>query len=122
MIKEIAFNAYPAKDVRALREWYSTTLGLKFGNPFEQDGVVMYDEAEIGSNGWFSLMSHEWMEVAAGSASGIAFEVDDIEKTKADLSAMGIDVPDIYDTPVCRVVSIKDAEGNKVTFHEHKEF
>lgn len=121
MIKEIAFTAYPAKDVQALREWYATTLGLKFGNPFEQEGVLMYDEAEVGT-GWFSLMTNDWMEVAAGSASGVAFEVDDIEATKADLTAKGVDVPDIYDTPVCRVVSIKDAEGNKVTFHQHKAF
>jgi predicted enzyme related to lactoylglutathione lyase len=117
MIKDIAFTAYPAKDVKALREWYVSTLGLKFGNPFEQEGVVMYDEAQIGS-GWFSLMSNEWMEVAAGSASGIAFEVDDIDATKNDLVAKGVTVPDVYDTPVCRVVSIKDAEGNKVTFHQ----
>lgn len=117
MIKEIAFTAYPAKDVEALRAWYASTLGLTFGNPFEQEGVLMYDEAQVG-NGWFALMSNEWMEVAAGSASGIAFEVDDIDATKNDLTAKGVVVPDVYDTPICRVVSIKDAEGNKVTFHQ----
>ena len=28
MIKEIAFTAYPAKDVAALRKWYEDKLGL----------------------------------------------------------------------------------------------
>ena len=29
MIKEIAFTAYPAKDVAGLRKWYEEKLGLK---------------------------------------------------------------------------------------------
>ena len=59
MIKEIAFTAYPAKDVAGLRKWYEDNLGLKFSGPYEEDGVEKYNEANIGS-GTFSVLWQGW--------------------------------------------------------------
>jgi predicted enzyme related to lactoylglutathione lyase len=115
MVKDIAFTAYPAKDVERLRSFYADALGLTFTGPFSEEGVLKYDEAKVGS-GWFSVMTTEWAEVAP--SSGLAFEVDDIEKTLADLKSKGIDVGDVYDTSVCKLSSFNDPEGNKVTLHQ----
>jgi predicted enzyme related to lactoylglutathione lyase len=115
MIKDIAFTAYPAKNVEALRAFYERALGLKFTAPFAEDGVLKYDESLVGS-GCFALMTTEWAEIAP--SSGLAFEVDDIDKTVADLRAKDVDVSNIYDTPVCRLTSFNDPEGNKVTLHQ----
>jgi predicted enzyme related to lactoylglutathione lyase len=117
VIKEIAFTAYPAKDVAGLRKWYEDKLGLKFSGPFEEDGVEKYNEAQVG-NGWFGVLWHEWVEREPGSASGIVFEVDDMDKTLADLRAKGVEVEDPYNTPVCKIASLSDAEGNKVSLHQ----
>lgn len=117
MIKEIAFNAYPSKNVQAAREWYEKMLGLTFTGPYAENGVEMYNEAHVG-NGWFSLMTSDWMGREAGTASGVVFEVDDIERTAADLKAKGVAVEDIYDTPVCRITSFADSEGNKISVHQ----
>ena len=117
MIKEIAFNAYPAKDVPALRRWYEEKLGLKFGAPFLEDGVELYNEANVGG-GYFSLITPQWIGREPGSASGIVFEVDDIDKTIADLRGKGLEVEDPYVTPVCKISSLIDAEGNKVSLHQ----
>jgi predicted enzyme related to lactoylglutathione lyase len=117
VIKEIAFTAYPAKDVAGLRKWYEDTLGLKFTGPFVEDGVEKYNEAQIG-NGWFGVLWHEWVERDPGSASGIVFEVDDMDKTVSDIRAKGVEVEDPYDTPVCRIASLNDKEGNKVSLHQ----
>jgi predicted enzyme related to lactoylglutathione lyase len=117
MIKEIAYTAYPAKDVAQLRAWYEKILGLRFQNPLLEDGVEQYNEANVGS-GYFSLMTNAWMEREPGSASGIVFEVDDISATIADLRAKGVQVEDPYATPVCKVTSFSDLEGNKVTLHQ----
>ena len=119
MIKDIAFNAYPAQDVAALRQWYVDNLGLKFSGSFEENGQVMYDEAQVGS-GYFSVMSHMYVQVPPGSASGIVFEVDDIDATIVDLRVKGLTVEDVYETPVCRISSLKDLEGNKVSLHQAK--
>ena len=95
MIKEIAFTAYPAKDVAGLRKWYEEKLGLKFSGPFEEDGVEKYNEANVGG-GYFSVLTHEWIERDPGSASGVVFEVDDIDNTIADLRGKGVEVDDPY--------------------------
>lgn len=117
MIKEIAFTAYPAKDVAGLRKWYEEKLGLKFNGPFEEEGVEKYNQAEVG-NGWFSVLTAEWADREPGSASGIVFEVDDMDKAVSDLRAKGVEVDDPYATPVCKLASFSDMEGNKVTFHQ----
>jgi predicted enzyme related to lactoylglutathione lyase len=117
MIKEIAFTAYPAKDVAGLRQWYEDKLGLSFAGPYLEDGVEKYNEAHVGG-GYFSLMTHEWMQRDPGSASGIVFEVNDIDKAVADLRSKGVKAEDPYATPVCKIASFDDAEGNKVSLHQ----
>jgi predicted enzyme related to lactoylglutathione lyase len=117
MIKEIAFTAYPAKDVAGLRKWYEEKLGLSFSQPWIEDGVEKYNEANVGG-GWFSVLWSDWMDRAPGSASGVVFEVDDIDRTVADLRGKGVEVEDVYDTPVCRITSFTDLEGNKVSLHQ----
>ena len=117
MIKEIAFSAYPSRDVAGLRKWYEEKLGLKFGSPFVEDGVEKYNEAKVG-DGWFSLLWHEWQGREPGSASSVVFEVDDIDDAIADLRKKGVEVEDPYPTPVCKIASFSDAEGNKVSLHQ----
>lgn len=117
MIKDIAFVAYPSDDVGSLMAFYRDTLGLTVGSTFDEEGKVGYAEFGVGT-GYFSLMNRMWMDVPKGSASGVAFETDDIEKTRSDLRARNVEVDEIYDTPVCRVCSFRDPEGNKVTLHQ----
>lgn len=117
MIKEIAFTAYPSNDVARTRTWYEEKLGLKFSGPYAEEGVEKYNEAQVGG-GYFSLMTSEWIGREPGTASGVVFEVDDIEKTAKSLRDQGVAVEDIYDTPVCRVTSFQDPEGNKVSLHQ----
>lgn len=115
MVKDIAFTAYPAKDVQALRDFYARTLGLNFTGPFSEDGTLKYDEAQVGS-GWFAVMTADWAEITP--SGGLAFEVDDIEKTIEMLKTQDVEVGNVYDTPVCRLSSFNDPEGNKVTLHQ----
>ncbi len=117
MIKDIAYTAYPSDNVQSAREWYERTLGLKFSGPYAEDGVEKYNEAQVG-NGWFSLMTTEWIARPAGSGVGVVFEVDNIEDTAKQLRDKGVTVEDIYETPVCKITSFNDAEGNRVSLHQ----
>jgi predicted enzyme related to lactoylglutathione lyase len=117
VVKEIAFSAYPAKDVVKLREFYVEKLGVPLGEPMVFDGVAGYAEAKVG-DGYFSLLLDEWLERPEGSGAGVAFEVDDLDKLKADLAAAGITVSEEMVFPVCRMVNFNDPEGNKVTLHQ----
>lgn len=115
MVKEIAFTAYPAKDVAALRRFYSEALGLSFGDPYAEDGVEKYAEAKAGS-GWFAIVAAEWS--AFPNADAVAFEVDDVEGATAQLRERGVRVEKIHETPVCKIGGFFDPEGNKVTLHQ----
>jgi predicted enzyme related to lactoylglutathione lyase len=117
MIKDIAFTAYPSANVAASRAWYEKNLGLHFSEPFKEKGVEKYTEAQVG-NAYFSLMTSEWVQRDAGTGVGVAFEVDNIDATVKSLRDRGIEVEDIYETPVCKVTSLDDPEGNKVTLHQ----
>jgi predicted enzyme related to lactoylglutathione lyase len=117
VIKDIAFTAYPSANVKSTREWYEKMLGLKFTGPFEENGVEKYNEANVGP-ACFALITNEWVERDPGSGVGVAFEVDDIEATAKSLRNAGVAVEDIYATPVCKITSFDDPEGNKVTLHQ----
>ena len=117
MIKEIAFTAYPSQDVAALRAWYETNLGLKFDAPYLEEGVEQYNESNVGG-GFFAIMNHLWMQQPVGSGAGVGFEIDDLDKRLAELKAKGIESDEPYVTPVCKISTIRDLEGNKVILHQ----
>ncbi len=117
MIKDVAFSAYPCADVASVRAWYERHLGLQFKEPYLEDGVEKYNEAHIGA-ACFSLMWQGWMETAAGTGNGVAFEVDDIERTAADLRQAGIPVGAIEELPTCKIASVRDSEQNRLILHE----
>mgnify|MGYP001282619268 CR=1 FL=1 len=119
MVKDIAYSAYPAKDVPALRKFYEDALGIKFGEPFVQDGVEKYAEAQVG-NSWFAVMTTDWLETIP--SGGISFEVDDIRATidRVRQQRGGSEFEDVHDIPSCFISSFRDPEGNKVTLHQSK--
>ncbi len=78
MIKDIAFTAYPSNNVKSTREWYEKMLDLKFSGAFEENGIEMYNEANVGPS-CFALMTSQWIAREPGTGVGVAFEVDDIE-------------------------------------------
>ena len=116
-IKEIAFSAYPAENVAELAKFYTDALGLNMSFKYEEEGTIQYAEFQLG-HAWFSLMNRQWMDSERGRGIGVAFEVDDIEAMLKELSARGVKTEAPYDTPVCRVSTIEDPEGNRVTFHQ----
>ncbi len=65
MIKEIAFTAYPARDVAKLREWYEKNLALKFSGPYVEKGVEQYNESDLGGT-CFSLDDDRLVGSTAG--------------------------------------------------------
>jgi len=116
MVKDIAFSSFPAKNVSALRKFYTDALGIRFGEPFMQDGVEKYAEAQVG-NGWFAVLTTDWVDVAP--SGGIAFEVDDIDASLDAVRKAGArDIEDVHPLPTCRISSFRDPEGNEVTLHQ----
>lgn len=119
LIKAIAFTAYPCDDVTRARAWYEDALGLTFAGPYVEDGVERYNEAHLG-DGCFSLMWSKWVEREPGSGAGVAFEVEDLQAAIQSLRDKRIPIRKFEDGPVCKTVTLRDPEGNKVTLHQKK--
>jgi predicted enzyme related to lactoylglutathione lyase len=117
MIKEIAFSAYPAADVKKLHAFYTDVLGVPLGEPMEFDGTAGYAEAKVGE-GYFALLLDQWLDRPKGSGAGVAFEVDDLDATIAHLKEHGIECSETMEFPVCKLANFNDPEGNKVSLHQ----
>lgn len=115
MIKRIAFTMYPVRDMARARAFYEGQLGLTLSHDFRGEWVE-YDLA----GGCFALTTMASDVRPASDAGGsIAFEVDDVDATVAQLQRAGAPVKLApFSTPVCRMAVVGDPEGNAVTLHQ----
>jgi len=117
-ITDIAFTSYPAKNVGKLADFYQSTLGLTLDTSMGEGDEMQFAQFKVGSN-WFSVITDQWANKPAGQQCSMMFEVEDIDKTLGELRAKGVKTDDKpYDTPVCRIASFEDPEGNSVGLHQ----
>jgi predicted enzyme related to lactoylglutathione lyase len=115
MIKEFAFVAYSVKDVPRAVAFYRDVVGLEPG------GLVSEHWAEFDVNGaTFGVGNGESIGIHPGSAASAAFEVDDIATAREKFASQGVQVTDIWDSPVCRSCFVTDPDGNRFALHERK--
>lgn len=109
-VKHIAFTVYPVKDMARARAFYEQQLGLELGKNFRDEWVEYYP----GDTACFAITT-----MFAGSGSGIAFEVDDVDKTFAELRGAGVAAElEPFSTPACRNALVRDPDGNVVGLHQ----
>ena len=116
MIKEIAFTAYRVTDMARARAFYEGTLGLSPGNVYGNKWV------EYGIGGGCFAIQTVTEDEPSGQRGLIAFEVDDLDRTVADLRAAGVAfmTDAIVESPVCHMALVKDPDDNPVCLHRLK--
>ncbi len=116
MIKEIAFTAYRVTDMTKARAFYEGTLGLSPGNVYGDKWV------EYGIGGGFFAIQTVTEEEPSGQRGLGAFEVDDLDRTVADLRAAGVAfmTDTIVESPICHMALVKDPDDNPVCLHKSK--
>jgi predicted enzyme related to lactoylglutathione lyase len=115
-ILEAAFFAYPVTDLARARHFYEGILGLKHtGEPT----TVPWIEYDL-SNATLGLGAYPgWAPSADGAM--IAFEVDDFEKSVAELRQAGAAFHyEPIETPVCHFAIVRDPDNNGVMIHKRK--
>jgi lactoylglutathione lyase len=106
--------ALATADLERMRAFYVDTLGLPQVGVFPGGQTIFIDAGsttiELGAR-------EGWQGTDTGSWRHLAFEVEDVDATYAELTAQGIsfrvtpkDVP--ADAPVCRVAFFRDPDGN----------
>jgi predicted enzyme related to lactoylglutathione lyase len=116
-ILEASFFGYPVTDMGRARKFYEGVLGLK---PTKEPTTVPWIEYELG-NATLGLGAYGegWKSSADGAM--LALEVDDFEKSVAELKQAGIPVTfDPMETPVCHFAIVRDPDGNALMIHKRK--
>jgi predicted enzyme related to lactoylglutathione lyase len=118
--KEIAFIAYPVTGMARARRFYEGVLGLK-SNGFtpaskKNPKFIEYDlgagTLAIGSSAQFKPSRH---------GASAALEVEDFDEAVATLKRHRIKfVIGPIDGPICRMVLVRDPDGNQITLHHRK--
>ncbi|MES2981073.1 MAG: VOC family protein [Verrucomicrobiota bacterium] len=116
---EVAFIAYPAKDLAESRAFYEGILGLVPSMGSEHGGDVGWVEYEIGAHVLAIGKAPGMNPSADGPSCGL--ECDDFDETIAELKAAGVAfVMEPFETPVCHMGLVFDPAGNTIIIHKRK--
>jgi predicted enzyme related to lactoylglutathione lyase len=116
MLEKVAFTMYPVKDTARARAFYEGTLGLAVGKHSPNGTWTEYD---LPGGGCLALFRTDDIAPSSGAGGSVAFEVDDLDATLADLEAKGVSIKmRMIESPVCRMSVVVDPEGNGLLLHE----
>lgn len=114
--KEIAFTAYAVTNMARARKFYEGVLNLKPARIFSKDFI----EYDIG-NGTLSVgcSPKQWPPSRKGTCATL--EVIDFEAALEHLKEKKIKfATGPLEFPTCRMVVVRDPDGNKITLHKRK--
>ncbi len=114
---EIAFVGYPVTDLKRARRFYEETLGLTATSVFGDD-TTAWVEYDIGP-GTLAIANAlpKWTPSKGGGIVGL--EVEDFGEAIAHLKRDGVTfVREPFETPVCRMASVLDPDGNAIVIHK----
>jgi predicted enzyme related to lactoylglutathione lyase len=104
------------RDMEKARAFYGDVVGLTPGELNNDDFV----EFDLG-NATFALdSSGDALGISAGTSSGAAFEVEDVDGARQRLIDNGAVVTEVYEFPTCRICFAQDPEGNRFALHKRK--
>ena len=116
--KEIAFTAYPSTDIDRSRSFYEGVLGLKPNAEIKPGSNWI--EYIVGTSTLGLGKSAQWIPSLDGPSA--ALEVEDFESAIQVLKEHKIAfLTGPIETPVCRMVVLRDPDGNKITLHSRKK-
>ena len=117
MLNKVAFTMYPVEDMPRARAFYEEILGL---GPSRNAAASPWVEFDLPGGGCLAITSVTGDEPRADGAT-IAFEVDDLPATIADLKSKGVTFKaENIESPVCRMAVCLDPDGNSIILHKLK--
>ena len=113
-VERTDFVSVPVTDVKRATSFYRDTLGL------EQVSEGGWPEFQLGENISVYLMdpTNIGQEFTAPHSAHIALRVGDVEETRRDLEARGVEFAgETLDTGVCHMAFFHDPDGNALMLH-----
>ena len=116
--KEIAFVAYPVTDIVRARKFYEGVLNLKANEPVKSENP-QWIEYDIGPGTLGIGSSPQWLPSEDGASA--ALEVEDFDAAIAVVREHKVPIiVGPMDLPTCRMATVRDPDGNKLTLHQRK--
>jgi predicted enzyme related to lactoylglutathione lyase len=118
MFQKVAFTMYPVKDMPRARAFYENVLGLGQGSGGASSPWVEFD---LPGGGCLAITTVTPNEPSASAGGTIAFEVDHLPATIAELKSRDVKfLAEGIESPVCRMAIISDPDGNAIVLHKLK--
>ena len=118
MLHKVAFTMYPVTDMPRARAFYEEVLGL---GPSSNGASSPWVEFDLPGGGCLAITTVTPNQPSASAGGTIAFEVDDLPATIAELKAKGANFAmEGIESPVCRMAIVKDPDGNAIILHKLK--
>ncbi|MBJ7331129.1 MAG: VOC family protein [Solirubrobacteraceae bacterium] len=114
-ITGVDFIAVPTQDYAKAEAFYGDVLGLERS---KQWGDMPAREFETGSLTIAVMQMDAFGQQFAPHPGPIALQVDDVEATRKELEAKGVQFgPDTMDSGVCHMAFFQDPDGNSLMLH-----
>jgi predicted enzyme related to lactoylglutathione lyase len=114
-ITGVDFATVLVTDYPAAVEFYNGTLGLEHSADY---GKIPGGEVETGSLTLQLLDAAAIGREFAPSGHPIAFHVEDVEATRAELESKGVEfLAETMDSGVCHMAHFTDPDGNALMIH-----
>jgi len=116
-MKAIEVVSIPVTDQQRSKEFYQKIgFNVLIEMPFEGDKMWIQmgfpgDGASITLVNWFP-------EMPPGSQQGLVMKTEDVEKEVQELTVKGIETGKIDSTPWGKFLTVKDPDGNFLSFHQ----
>ena len=111
----VDFVALQTRDHAAAAEFYGKTLGLPFVKSW---GTMPASEFQAGNLTLAVMQSDAFGVEFAPSSAMVALAVDDVDATRRELEAKGIEFRGaILDSGVCHQAFFADPDGNLLALH-----
>jgi catechol 2,3-dioxygenase-like lactoylglutathione lyase family enzyme len=114
IVERTDFISVPVRDLERATAFYRDTLGL------EQIGHGAWPEFQLGENVSLYLLdpTNIGRKFEGPHTSSIALRVADIEATRRELEAKGVEFGgETFDTGVCHMAFFSDPDGNALMLH-----
>jgi predicted enzyme related to lactoylglutathione lyase len=120
-VREVAFFGYPVTDLKRARDFYEGLLGLQVAKTFgEGDNLwIEYDVAGV-TLAITNMAGDGWKPSTDGGS--VALEVEDFDDAFRQIKEAGVTITmGPYDSPVCRMLLVKDPDGNGLCIHRRHD-
>jgi catechol 2,3-dioxygenase-like lactoylglutathione lyase family enzyme len=116
-MKAIEIISIPVTDQQRSKEFYQK-LGFNVLVEAPFDGGQKWVQMGFPGDGPSITLVTWFRNMPPGCINGFVIKTDDVEKEAADLVANGIAIGKIDGTPWGKFLSVKDPDGNALSFHQ----